>query len=161
LEDLFLYAWTQDGLLNVNRIAIDFNLSALPEEVTIDSALLSLYFNPTSPYKATMNMDGHFGEKSFVIERIIEDWDEDSITWNNQPATSSDNQVFISDYSDPLKDYVDLDVSQLITNAFQNDESSCGIMLKYLDEEPYKVNFFASSDHDSTALRPKLIVYYH
>ena len=50
LKDIHLYAWTQLGVLNVNRVAIDFNLSSIPVGATVDSAFLSLFFNKTSGY---------------------------------------------------------------------------------------------------------------
>ncbi|MFX0009681.1 MAG: hypothetical protein ACFE9R_05150 [Candidatus Hermodarchaeota archaeon] len=50
LKDIHVYAWTQLGDLNVNRVAIDFDLSSISTGAIVDSAFISLFFNKTSGY---------------------------------------------------------------------------------------------------------------
>ncbi len=161
IPDIHLYAWTQGGILNVNRVAIDFDLSIVPKGVIIDSAFISLYFNSTSAYKDVIGVDGHYGDNSFVIDKITEEWDEDSITWNNQPTVSSDYQVYVEDTDDVTLDFKNIDISKLIIDSYKYPESSFGLMLRHNLEEPYKVTFFASSDHPDKSKRPKLVIFYH
>ncbi len=159
-EDIHLYAWTQSGDLNVHRIVMDFHLSNLPSESVIDSAFLSLHFNTTSKYLDALGLEGHSGENSFTVEKITQEWHEQSVTWNNQPTTSDVNKISVPDSDDGTKDYK-INVSSIISDLYNNPESGFGLMLKYQFEEPYKVIFLASSDHPNPALRPKLTIYYH
>lgn len=161
IQDIHLYAWTQGGILNVNRVAIDFGLSIIPEGVVIDSAFLSLYFNSTSVYLEAIPVDGHYGDNSFVIDKITEPWEENSITWNNQPSVSSEYQVYVEDTEDITSDFENIDISDIIIDSYKNPDSSFGLMLRHNVEEPYKVTFIASSDHPDKSKRPKLTIFYH
>jgi hypothetical protein len=145
----------------MNRVAIDFDLSTIPPNAIIDSALLNLYFNSTSPYLNVIGLEGHSGENSFVIEKIIEEWEENTITWRNQPATTTDHQVFVEDFDDGPRDYENIDITKLVYDLYQYPDSTFGLMIKHQVEEPYKVTFFASSDHPDKSKRPMLSIYYH
>jgi len=155
LEDIMLLAWTQSGTLNVNRVAIDFDLSEIPPEATIDSAVLSLYFNNTSGYGTQ-----HEGETDFLIQRIISDWNESTVTWNTQPSTSLSNQVSVDGAILPHQDFPEIDVTSLIQDYSDNRESSYGLLFRLAVEEPYKILLLASSENQNSNLRPKLKVDY-
>jgi 2',3'-cyclic-nucleotide 2'-phosphodiesterase (5'-nucleotidase family) len=155
LEDIHLYAWTQEGILNVCRVVIDFDLTSIPTDARIDSALLSLYFNNTSAYG-----DAHSGENNFIIQRITSDWDELTVTWGTQPTTITNNQVPVSGSVSATQDFTDINITALISDAIVNKDNSYGLMLKLENEEAYKKLHFASSDNPDEKLRPKLDVYY-
>lgn len=153
--DLHLYAWTQGGILNVNRIMMDFDLSSMSSDVQIDSAFLSLYFNTTSAYG-----DQHEGENSFLIQRITSDWIESEVTWRTQPSTTDKNQVFVEGTGLPTQDYTDMDITGLLRDMFEDGSNSFGMLLRLNNEAPYRKMLLASSDHPLEALRPKLDIYY-
>ena len=153
-EDIHPYAWSQGGMLNVNRVAIDFDLSVLPSDAQIDSAFISLYFNNTSSYGE------HYGDNSFVIQRIISEWDESTITWNTQPSTSQINKVIIEAATTPTQDFTHLNITELICDIVDDIDNSFGMLLKLETEEIYKRLTFASSDNANENIRPKLEIYY-
>ncbi len=158
IQDIHLYAWTQNGSLNVNRVAISFDLDQLPTDAVLDSAFLSLYYNSTSHW-SSVNPDGHTGENSFLIRRITDEWNENLVTWNTQPGSSEENQIIVPDSDDPKQDYVNINVSHLLKSIDFNGFN--GLLLRYQFEQAYKVTFLASSEHPTESLRPKLQVYYH
>lgn len=158
--EMHLYAWTQGGILNINRIAIEFDLSAIPSNVTIDSAFIGLYFDPTSTYRA-INPEDNYGDDAFVIERIIEPWQENTITWNNQPATTTDNQVYVPDDPNDREKNFMINVTQLVKDSREKPDSSYGFMVKYADESIYKITYFTSSEYPDKSKRPMLKVYFH
>lgn len=153
--DLHLYAWTQGGVLNVNRALIDFDLSALPVDARIDSAFLSLYFNSTSLYG-----DSHEGETSFVIQRITSAWDEAEVSWSSQPDASTDNQRLIAGAGVGNQDFIDLDVTALVRDMAWDRANSHGFLLRLNTEAPFRKLLLASSDHPLEELRPKLDVFF-
>ncbi|MBN1184396.1 MAG: DNRLRE domain-containing protein [Bacteroidales bacterium] len=157
IEDIHLYAWTQDGILNVLRVAIEFDLSSLPANAIIDSAVLKLYHNPTSVYMG--NRDGNEGENSIFVRRIIEPWEEGTIVWNNQPNTDATNEVYIPNSDNPQQNYK-IDVTQLVTDMINDLPNSHGFMLKHVYEDPYKITYLASSEHPNSDLHPSLTIYY-
>ena len=163
IEDAHLYSWTQNGQLNVNRVALDFNLDEVPTDAVITKASISLYFNPTSVYNPALIGEGHYGDTDFLISRITSEWREGLVTWNTQPSTTSQNQVYVTTLLNaPTANYVNLDVTDLV-QALVNEapEDRYGLMLQFAQETPYKVLFFASSDHAQTELHPKLVVAYY
>lgn len=155
IPDLHLYAWTQNGVLNVNRALLEFDLSALPLDAQIDSAFLSLYFNSTSLYG-----DKHEGETSFVIQRIISAWDEVEVSWSTQPEASPDNQRLIASASAGNQDFRDLDVTALVRDMAEDRVNSHGFLLRLNTEAPFRKLLLASSDHPLEELRPRLDIYY-
>ena len=155
LEGIHLYAWTQSGILNVNRVAIDFDLTSLPADAQIDSVFLSLYFNETSPYG-----EEHSGTTDFVIQRITSSWTESTITWNTQPSTTTTNQVHIDGATLPTQDFINMNVTQLVRDIISNKANSFGMLLKLEAEDPYRMLLLASSDHPKQNIRPKLDVFY-
>ncbi|MDF1574274.1 MAG: DNRLRE domain-containing protein [Bacteroidales bacterium] len=155
MENLLLYAWTQEGILNVNRSLIDFDLSGIPSEASIDSAYLSIFFNPGSAYAT-----GHSGETSFTIQRLITAWDESTVSWSTQPAVSYSNLVQVSGAIYPNQSFPDMDISSLVEDYTSHPSDSYGFCLKFVEESPYKILVLSSSDHEEEQLRPKLEVYY-
>ena len=158
LEDIHLYAWTHSGELNVNRVFIDFDYN-LPSSITVDSAYLQLYWNYSSLFMEGLGLDGHTEDISFYIEKVTEEWNESTITWNSQPATDVDSRILIPDPNNRNQDFL-INVTAIFGTAFENDDFH-GFMLKYESESPYKATFLASSDHPDEAIRPKLILFYH
>ena len=155
LPDIHLYAWTQGGILNVNRVAISFDLSSIPSEAKIDSAFLSLYFNKTSAYGAQ-----HSGDNDFFIQRITSTWNEKTVAWKNQPSSTEQNQVSISRSTLGTQDFPNINVTDLVQDMIKDKVNSFGFLLKLQVEVPYKMLLFASSNNQDPTLRPKFVVYY-
>ncbi|MGF7139288.1 DNRLRE domain-containing protein [Roseimarinus sediminis] len=155
LEDIHLYAWTQDGMLNVNRVVIDFDLSSIPTDAQIDRAFLSLYFNKNSRYG-----NEHSGDNRFIIQRITSAWDESTVSWDTEPGTITTHRVSVDGSIDTAQDFTDIDITTLIRDVIENKDNSYGLMLKLENEAVYKRLLFASSDNQDKSLRPKLEVYY-
>ncbi|WP_164851194.1 DNRLRE domain-containing protein [Larkinella soli] len=157
--DLPLSAIFVEGELNINRVAILFDLSSISAKANVKKALLTLYFNPKSVYLASNGATGHYPENAFQIQRITAPWKETIITWNNQPATSSELQVLVPAATSPTQNYT-VDVTDLVREMVRNPAANYGFLLKHQNETPYRITFLASSDHPDAELRPKLEVEY-
>ena len=155
IEDLNVYAWTQSGELNVNRFLIDFDFHMIPDGAIIDSAFVFLYFNKTSGYASS-----HSGENKFYIERIISSWDEDLLTWNNQPTTSAANSFSYNQVTIGKDDLPRLQLTSLVQDIVNDKGGSYGLMFKLQSETASKMLLLSSSENVSTSLHPKLEVYY-
>ncbi|MEM0544016.1 DNRLRE domain-containing protein [Flavobacterium sp. j3] len=141
------------------RGLIDFDLSSLPAGVTIQSATLTLYNNPTSQ---NGNANGQHvnssGSNESVLQRITAPWTED-VSWSTQPTTTTQNEVTLLQNTSPIQNYV-LDVKNLLQDIIANPNSSFGFLLKLKTETPFRMLTFASSDHPNAALHPKLEICY-
>jgi PKD repeat protein len=84
-----------------------------------------------------------------------------TVTWNNQPETTTDYQLYLLPSTDPYMDYTDIDVTTLIDKLYSEPETYDGLMLRLVTEDYYRCLLFASSDYNDTVeLRPKLVIIY-
>ena len=148
-------AWTIFGSPLTIRSLIDFDFSSLPIGSTIQSAQLTLYNNPNAQNGYANGQHVHVsGSNEAVLQRIITPWSED-VAWNNQPITSSQNEVTLFQDTNSYQDYI-LDVTGLLQDIIADPSNSFGFLLKLKTETPYRFLAFASSDHPNTSLHPKL-----
>lgn len=150
-------AWTNGGVPTIVRGLIDFDLTVIPNGAVVDSAKLSLY-SYDSPNNGTHSSLSGFNES--VLCRITEPWDEATVNWNNQPAYTTLNQVFLSKCLNPIQDYLDIDVTNLIHDMIDDSNNSHGFLLKLVTEMNYRRMIFASSDNIDSTLHPKLEIFY-
>jgi hypothetical protein len=151
--DLVAEAWNFAGNDEVLRSYIEFDLDALPNNITITDASLSLYYNDDAP-------EGHAGDNVALLQRITEPWTENTVSWGDQPATTDDNQVILPVSQSSDQDYENVNVTALIQDMIDNPSSSHGLMLRLQNEEVFRRVVFASSDHPDDTKHPKLEVCY-
>jgi len=170
--DITAIRWTYDADnagQGTNRTYIKFALPLkLPslDSIVIRSAKISFYgidkgvaaplgnsYFPGSPYES-------FGENKAWLQRVLEDWNDSTITWNNMPATSSENQVAIpASTSQWNEDALDIDVTDMV-KAMILEKKPFGFCLRLQDETIYRSILFASSEAEDETKRPKLVVEY-
>jgi hypothetical protein len=147
-------AWTFAGDLGIQRGLFDFDFSSIPVGSQVLSAHLSLY-SPGSP-----NSQSQSGENACYISRIIENWSEASVTWNNQPSVTSLHQKALPTSNGEYQDYVDIDVTQLVSDMVEDPNNSFGFMLRQQVEQPLQRMAFCSSDFADASKHPKLVITY-
>ncbi len=146
------YTWTNSGALGIKRSFMEFDFSSIPSNVIITNARLSLYYNPTAPNEA---FGVHNGTNDLFIERVSSSWEESTLTWNNQPPTSTTNQVTLLPSSSETQDYLNIDVTDLVIDM--NNEGNYGFLIRMADEINYYKNvLLASSDHPDSSLHPEI-----
>lgn len=88
-------AWTASGYPFFRRSLIKFDLSAIPAGSTITSATLYLYSDPA--HSGTVDADGNStlsGSNAVYFEKVTANWNETSVTWNNQPASTAVGRIW-------------------------------------------------------------------
>ncbi|MCP4123327.1 MAG: DNRLRE domain-containing protein [Bacteroidetes bacterium] len=138
------------------RGLLEFDLSSIASGSTIDKAELSLFYNLTSIHFQSSQS----GSNACNLQRVVTDWDESSVTWNTQPDVTTINQVTLAQSISTTQDYVDIDVTQLIQDMVDDPSESHGFLLRLITEIEYRKMIFASSDHASAGLQPRLVVTY-
>ena len=147
-------SWSSGGTFH-SRSLLSFDLSAIPATAIILDAKLSLYSNTTSDHSQL-----HSGSNSCYLERITSSWNESTVTWNNQPATTTVNRVTLPASTSSTQNYLDINVTNLVTDMVNNPTTSDGFMLKLATEAVFRSLIFASSDHSDSTRRPKLEITY-
>lgn len=159
LVDMETLTWTCQSVLCTSRSMIEFDLSTIPANSTIDSAYLFLYANNNAP-NGIVGSPNYGNDNAATLRRITQSWAENSVTWNNQPATTAQDEVILPQSTSTSQDYV-LDIKALVQASIQNPNSSYGFMLSEINEvDYYNSQIFCSSDIADPGLRPKLKVCY-
>jgi hypothetical protein len=156
---IYAYTWTWGALgQGTQRSLLEFDLSHIPVNATITSAKLTLF---ADNYQS-VNVSGHStltGNNSSKLKRILSSWEEDSVTWNNQPATSSTDFVALTTSTSSTQNY-ELDVLSDVMDMINNPSKNHGWMLELDEESTYRGLFFGSSDAAKSSLFPKLEISY-
>lgn len=154
--------WTWQGVPGSRWVLIDF-LSELdlPQNLEITAARLSLY-SPNEPTSDDYHSSFQVRRKHpvGVVQRVLEPWDEQQVTWLNRPAASRLNQVVLPAPKSVQDDFVDIDVTNLVRDMVAQPDQSHGFLIQMQDKDRYRKLIFASSDYDDPALRPRLEIQY-
>lgn len=156
--DLSAHAWTNGGNEVIARGIIDFDLSGIPAGATINAARLSLY-----SYYSPAQFGAHSilgGSNGSTISRVTSAWEEHTVTWNNQPSTTTQNQVFLPASTNSIQDYLNIDATNLVQDMIDDPTNSHGFLFKLVTEQYYRRMLFASSDNADPSLHPKLEIRY-
>lgn len=155
-SDEFIAArWTFQGVQGTLRSLLKFNLDSIPTNAIIDSAFMSLFWNNNT------NSQGHSGDNKSYLYRIIENWNELTVTWNNQPNISNSGAILLNTSTSQNQDYLNIDVTNAIASMHANPSANFGFMLKLENESIYRSMKFCSSDYSGASKRPRLKVCYH
>ncbi|HBX49685.1 MAG TPA: hypothetical protein DEH02_01300 [Bacteroidales bacterium] len=132
------------------RSLIEFNLSAIPQNAVIKSAVLTLYgiaheqlTQPNASY----------------LQRVSATWSESTVTWNNQPASVTDNRIGLPSSTSATQNYT-VDVSYFVQNWINGTLANYGFLFKLQNEVKYTSMSFGSSDNSDTTKRPVLVITY-
>ena len=181
---------TSDVQHKLTRSLIEFDLNQLPKSATIKKAMLTLYY-PQYYYEDTVYpvnypTDAQTGADTntkpwsvdylAVLQRVISPWQEHEVTWESQPKTTEENQVFIpriyyiTDAScncivPPISETVDVTKLLMLDAAGTRSQ---GLLLKLVKEDYPDWLRFASSDYhmptvsypELAKMWPKLEIYY-
>lgn len=149
--------WTISGVPVSWRSVFRFNLSSIPSGAIVQSARLSLYYaNPNTYGNAPQQSLTHSNE--CVVRRITSSWTESTVNWNNQPSTTSQDELSLAQSTDSAQDYLNLDVTAMVQEMVNSVNN--GFMIQMIDESPYARMIFASGDHPDSTKHPVLEITY-
>lgn len=158
-NDFLANCWTNGGVPFVQRGLVRFDLSVIPTGATIDSAILSLQANPYS--SNAQGSSSLSGSNVCWLQRITSSWDNNTVTWNTQPTTTTTDEVTIAQSTSTTENYPDINVTTLIEDMINNPSTSFGFEIQLQTEQYYRSMIFASGDETAdTLLGPMLTIYY-
>ena len=148
-------AWTCNSQPCYARGLIQFDFSSIPAGSVINSASLSLFANPSPVNGGGIAMQG---QNASILQRVTTAWDEMSITWNDQPATVSQNEVSLAQSTTAFEDYPGIDVKLLVQDMVNDPYNSFGFMLRLVNEVHYSSMIFATSDFSDNTKWPEITI---
>lgn len=154
--DIAAMTWTNSGTVTKVRGLIQFDFSAVPENAIIDSVKLTLY-GYHSPSNGNHSRTGD--SNISTLQRVTQRWDELTVTWNNQPASTNIGEVILPESISETQNYI-LDVTESSKFMIENPSQNFGYIIKLSTEECYRSLVFASSDNKNNSLHPRMDIYY-
>lgn len=156
-------AWTYSGGDQVFRALIDFDLSAVPAGASISKATMTLYADTTTAYFGSASLPtGHSnltGSNDWIVRRINSAWNDNTVTWNTQPATDNSHVINMPASTSRDQKY-DVDVTAFIKDQVANPSLYHGFMMSLSNESKYRCIIFYSSRCIYPAFYPELNITY-
>jgi len=156
LDEVVPFTWTFNGSVGSCRALIDFtDLQLIPQGTTVTYAYLSLYGKPSS----LTAPQGNYGANDCYVQRVTSSWNENTVTWNTQPASTTTNQVTLPGSNGVQFNYdvIDLNITTLVQDIINQPAANrYGFLIRLQTESTYRSLIFASSDYAVAARRPKL-----
>ncbi len=153
-EGLVACAWTFNGIFGIGRSLIRFDLSQIPSGAEILNARLTLFFDPGIAFGSQS------GENASYLERITEDWDEMTVTWDSQPMSTGTGAIFVQKTQSTAQNLANIDITGLVSDWVLHPETNFGMLHRMVSEVTYCCLVLASSDNNTASLHPKLVVTY-
>ena len=155
--ELPVQAWTVNGNSLITRIFLKFDMSQIPAKSTIMSAKLSLYSMSVPLNGDFVNAQSGIAN-AYNISRVVSAWDASTLTWNNQPATSSSNRITVPQSTSAFQDATDIDVTGIVQDMSAN--GNYGFEMALQNETIYNIRQYVSSSDTNQAKHPKLVITY-
>jgi len=147
-------AWTS-GTTFYCRSLMQIDLSSIPDYAIITSATLYLYSNYVSGTTWTYQS----GYNESYIQRATTSWTETGVTWNNQPSVSTSDQITLARSTANNQNYT-VDFKNFVQGWINKEYENNGFVFRLQTEAIYRRMIFASSDHATGSLHPKIIITY-
>lgn len=158
---LCAHAWTFHGYPMYRRTVMKFILDAIPANSQIVSALLYFYSDPTITSPSSANGNSQLsGSNEFYIEKITENWGENTVTWNNQPASTVTDRILVP-ASTSTTENIQIDITDMVQQWVNQPDSNYGFKMFLKTEARYRARNYGSTDHPNTAIHPKLVIEYN
>lgn len=164
-ETLWMKDWTWNAVGcsggTIRSLLCFTELSNIPSNAVIVSATLRLYGVTSDRNTSYPGAPASYYENTVVVQQVTSPWNENTVTWNTQPSTTTANQFIIPqstsqynwNYSNSSPELVAMVQNMVSGNNY-------GFMLRLQTEQHYRNMVFASSDHPDASLHPELEVTY-
>ena len=153
-DGLMACAWTFGGEFGIGRTLIRFDLSQIPSGAQILDARLTLFYDPEVAFGE------QYGENASYLEKIIQDWNEMTVTWSTKPLSTGAGAVFIPKTQSSDQDITDVNIAGFVSEWVLHPETNFGFSFRMANEIEYCCLVCSSSDNPIAAKRPKLVVTY-
>lgn len=164
-ETLWMKDWTWNAIGcsggTIRSLLCFTELSTIPSNAVIVSATLRLYGVTSDRNTSYSGAPASYYENTVVVQQVTSPWNENTVTWNTQPSTTTANQFIIPQSTSQYNWNYTNSSSELVAMV-QNMVSgnNYGFMLRLQTEQHYRNMVFASSDHPDASLHPELEVTY-
>ena len=100
------------------------------------------------------------GSNAAWVRRVTSPWQENTVTWNSAPTTTTVNQVTMPMSTSATQNYFNINVTQITQAMVNNPATNYGYHFQLKTESYYRKLNFCSSDWTVPASRPKITIIY-
>jgi hypothetical protein len=141
----------------IERIYLQFDLSAIPSNAVIAEAKVALFFTLPASYISIPL----YIEVPIAVYAVEGYWDESTLNWGNQPGAFYTYED-VKTLGEETLDYVYWDITNLVQKWVSGIKPNYGIRLADEDEMTLDdIKVFSSSSSAHTIQRPKLFISYY
>lgn len=162
---LWMKDWTWNAIGRsggtVRSLLCFTGLDSIPQNATILSATLRLYGTNADRNTSYPGAPSGFYANTVVVQQVIYPWDENTVTWNTQPTTTTANQFTLPQSTSEYNWNCSVSNSNLVAMVQSMvSGNNYGFLLKLQNEAHYRNLAFSSSDCSDSTLWPELEVTY-
>lgn len=151
-------AWTDLGRQLQCRSLLSFDYGVLPKVISAEQiSKAELILVPLQINSTIDNSDKQFSK--FIVQRVVEQWDDSLATWSNQPLADMKGEVTKQINPKKKDKLVKINVTDMVKNMFLLGNN--GFLIKYEDSLSAAASFshwFASAKNENEDLRPLLVI---
>ena len=162
---LWMKDWTWNAIGcsggTVRSLLCFTGLDSIPQNATILSATLRLYGTNADRNTSYPGAPSGFYANTVVVQQVINPWDENTVTWNTQPTTTTVNQFTLPQSTSEYNWNCSVSNSNLVAMVQSMvSGNNYGFLFKLQNEAHYRNLAFSSSDCSDSTLWPELEVTY-
>ncbi len=164
-ETLWMKDWTWNAIGcsggTIRSLLCFTQLNSIPNNAIILNATLRLYGTDADRNTSFPGAPSSYHDNTVIVQEVTSAWDENTVTWNTQPTTTTANQFTISPSTSEYNWDCTISNPNLVAMV-QNMVSgnNYGFMLRLQTEQHYRNMVFSSSDNPNSALWPELEITY-
>ncbi|CAN5471252.1 hypothetical protein BH10BAC2_BH10BAC2_24000 [soil metagenome] len=164
VPELPINNWTNGDPLNTRSFLRFDKLTLVPTSATVVSAKLYLYGLSSSlntPQGNSWYPGAPFGyqKNDCYVQQVLGPWDETTLTYDNQPATSSEYQGYLAASTSQWNYNAVVDLTTLVQKMVTDPATNYGFGIRLVNESIYRSVVFGSSEA-ARNVRPRLVVKY-
>ena len=158
--DFAAIAWMDSVRIGyIGRTIFKIDLSFVPQNATVTSAQLLLTYDRSPIHYGGPGHNQDSGSNACYMQRITQNWKVDSVNWNNQPETTTSNQISLNASTSFDENYT-VDMTAIIGDMVTNPSANFGFLLRLQTETPIRALAFSSGSTSNINDRPVLQVTY-
>ena len=152
------YIWATSADTFSERALLQFDLLSIPSVAAITSAYLDLWASPPGNTFGTVLPSMQGSDNASYVSRITQPWNQNTVTWNNQPSEINSNQVILPTSTSGSENYLHIDVTQMVKDMVTYGNN--GFMIEPVSTEPDNSMLFNSCNFSDTTMSPRLTITY-
>ncbi len=132
------------------RIFVQFDITSIPQNVTVNDVDFKIYY--------FFYMAGNPSGQNTIAKKVTGAWTESTITWNNEPGSTTSGQVSLN--MPASYGWMNYDADTIVQSWVNGSSPNYGFLVKFNTEytTPNRCPIFYSIDYATDNYRPKLTV---